>query len=158
MAAGMMMVRSNPNVSGWSLDSGYDDSKDAEYPMRMRHPVFFNPVFYLMRRKENVEYQCRGTDEEIKMILTMPGDALKASHNSIRILLSKHTQLRIKTKMTITSEELRRYAPNKRQCFYDSERRLRFYRHYTKNNCDAECLANFTKIECGCVKFSMPSK
>lgn len=42
--------------------------------------------------------------------------------------------------------------------FFSTERQLRFFRTYTQYNCEAECLANFTQIQCGCVKFSMPSR
>lgn len=34
--------------------------------------------------------------------------------------------------------------------------KLRFYKNYTQANCEMECLSNYTKNECGCVKFSMP--
>lgn len=44
----------------------------------------------------------------------------------------------------------------RRQCFFNSERYLRFFKHYTQHNCELECLANYTMKTCGCVKFSMP--
>lgn len=61
----------------------------------------------------------------------------------------------------------------RRQCYFDSERKLRFLKVYTQRNCELECLANFTLakwyvkspiilihyILCcfsGCVKFSSP--
>lgn len=60
--------------------------------------------------------------------------------------------------MITTSEGLRNYKPEQRKCFYQSERRLHFFKMYTQDNCEKECLANLTKTMCGCVKFSMPSK
>lgn len=80
------------------------------------------------------------------------------SRNSFRVPVSEDTLITIKPKMTITSEGLRSYNPNQRQCVFLSERSLHFYKVYSQRNCEDECLANFTKIECGCVKFSMPSK
>lgn len=44
----------------------------------------------------------------------------------------------------------------RRQCFFNSERKLRYLRTYTQRNCELECLANFTLAVCGCVRFSMP--
>ena len=32
------------------------------------------------------------------------------------------------------------------------------FQNYSQSNCEMECYTNFTKKECGCVKFSMPSK
>lgn len=63
----------------------------------------------------------------------------------------------VKPKMMLT-EGLEDYDPNIRQCYFDSERKLRFYRNYTQTNCEVECLTNHTLAQCGCVKFSMPSK
>lgn len=88
----------------------------------------------------------------------MPGEELKISEQSIRVPLWENTQISIKPNMITTSEGLRKYPHDQRQCFFSSERQLRFYRNYTQNNCEAECLSNYTKIECGCVVFSMPSK
>lgn len=92
--------------------------------------------------------------------------------------------LRISPKLTTTSASLHRYRPNVRRCFFNSERRLRFYKRtfswtfglcchhfhsnfqfypfswdveYTQTNCESECLANFTLAFCGCARFSMPS-
>lgn len=46
----------------------------------------------------------------------------------------------------------------RRQCFFNNERYLRFFKLYTQANCELECLTNHTLKECSCVKFSMPSK
>ncbi|XP_055840557.1 pickpocket protein 28-like [Episyrphus balteatus] len=55
-----------------------------------------------------------------------------------------------------TSERLRHYTPERRQCYYQYERNLRYFTKYTQANCELECLANQTLAECGCVHFSMP--
>lgn len=73
--------------------------------------------------------------------------------------VSIHEGVRIKLKPTLimTSETLRSYDPNVRGCLFNSESHLRFFKTYTQNNCETECLANYTNKKCGCVKFSMPS-
>lgn len=55
-----------------------------------------------------------------------------------------------------TDESLRKYSIESRRCFFDGERKLKFFKSYTKAHCNLECLANFTFFECDCVKFSMP--
>lgn len=64
----------------------------------------------------------------------------------------------IRPNMFTTDEKLIEYHYNERQCFFNSERALQFFRHYNQRNCELECLANFTESECGCVPFFMPSK
>lgn len=58
--------------------------------------------------------------------------------------------------MITTSDGLKHYLPNRRQCFFNKERFLRYFKVYTQQNCELECLANYTMQQCGCVKFSMP--
>lgn len=74
------------------------------------------------------------------------------------IEVGRKSLVAIKPQVITSSKYVKKYSPVHRQCYYSSERRLKFFRLYTKGNCEHECLANFTKVECGCVKFSMPRK
>lgn len=159
MAPGMMMVHDNPNTSYWSMEKGYTgDSNGKEYPYSLLNSeelIALTVVFQI--EESDLEYLCSTTFLGYKIFLTMPGETLKASRYTARIPLSELSQLSMKPKLITTSEGMRGYHPNQRQCFYNSERQLRFFRNYSQSNCEAECLANFTKLECGCVKFHMPS-
>lgn len=44
----------------------------------------------------------------------------------------------------------------RRGCLFSYERYLKFFKIYTKSNCEVECITNYTLSECGCVKFHMP--
>lgn len=79
------------------------------------------------------------------------------SRNVIQVAPSEIAEFSIKATQITTSDGLRGYEPSKRQCFFNSDRQLRFFKVYTQNNCEEECLANFTKQECGCARFFMPS-
>lgn len=46
----------------------------------------------------------------------------------------------------------------KRGCYFKDGRRLRFFNHYSRTNCELECLANYTKAMCDCNQFSHPSQ
>lgn len=56
----------------------------------------------------------------------------------------------------IVSEGLENYKPNVRQCYYTTERHLKYYKIYTQNHCEWECLTNYTLTQCGCVPYHMP--
>ena len=53
----------------------------------------------------------------------------------------------------ITDKNLIKYSPEKRGCLFQSEKKLQFFKIYSKKNCDNECLSNRTKIVCDCVPF-----
>lgn len=57
---------------------------------------------------------------------------------------------------TEIAKNLLKYNSKIRQCFLSKERKLKYFKTYTKSNCELECLANFTLSTCNCVKFSMP--
>ncbi|CAO1405296.1 unnamed protein product [Diamesa serratosioi] len=58
------------------------------------------------------------------------------------------------TPVVIYSEEnLRKFSPEKRHCYFADEKKLRFYKKYTMNNCEIECLSNYTLKTCHCIPF-----
>lgn len=40
-----------------------------------------------------------------------------------------------------TDEDLRRFDPDDRRCYFDDERKLNYFKVYTQNNCQMECLS-----------------
>lgn len=64
----------------------------------------------------------------------------------------------ITPKIMTATEKLKTIPLKKRQCLFNEERHLRFYRTYTERNCALECEANFTLDFCKCVLYFMPSK
>lgn len=91
-----------------------------------------------------------------RFFLHMPGEVPAMSHKYYQVSRLEATGVLIKPTHISTSNGLRSFNPKKRQCFFNSERKLRFFKIYTQNNCEAECMANWTQISCGCVRFSMP--
>ncbi|XP_031631940.1 pickpocket protein 28-like [Contarinia nasturtii] len=103
------------------------------------------------------EHHCSGVfSQGFKVTLSTPGEALQTSRKYFRLPLSHVNSIHIVPEITITTEKLRNFKPSQRKCFYSyssSERQLYFLKIYTQINCEEECLANFTKNLCRCVKF-----
>lgn len=161
MAPGMMIIDNNTNVRNWSLEGGYDDETNKEfYPYRIFNAMpsgALNIDFHLYNKDLGATPNvCANINSAYRIFLHMPGEVPNMSRNVIQIAPSEIAEFAIKAEYTTTSDGLRNYEPVRRQCFFQSENRLRFFKMYTKNNCEAECLANFTLIECGCVRFFMP--
>ncbi|KAG5675196.1 hypothetical protein PVAND_005120 [Polypedilum vanderplanki] len=47
------------------------------------------------------------------------------------------------------------FEPHERNCYLDDEHKLKFFKVYTRINCEAECLTNFMISRCDCVEFFM---
>lgn len=160
MAPEMMTIKNNPNISGWTADDGYANGfNKTDYPIRVFNSKPVSGLTVLMKTLErDLNYLCQGGLQGYKVFLSPPGEVLRSPRYTAPVPLSELAVVAIKPTLFISSKALRSYDPIKRQCFFNSERQLSFLRFYTQRNCEAECLANFTLKECGCVKFSMPSK
>ena len=52
-----------------------------------------------------------------------------------------------------TDPDLVSYSSERRQCYLDGEKKLRFFKVYSRHNCEIECLSNFTAFVCKCVPY-----
>lgn len=90
------------------------------------------------------------------MYLHIPGDIPQMSQAFLRVPFGQDVTIYISAKVLITDDSLKDYEPNIRQCYFENERYLRFFKFYSYMNCELECLTNHTLATCGCVRFSMP--
>jgi amiloride-sensitive sodium channel len=142
------------NDSIWSLDRGYSTDASDKQPFRASKRHTFMAFMHL--DDELAGNVCLQHGKSFTFILHMPNEIATIFHdeNSIGYGIQKHAVLTAVSYRT--DEALRSYSPDIRGCYFEDEKKLRFFRSYTKNHCDLECLTNFTLAKCGCVKFSMP--
>ncbi|KAL7031154.1 hypothetical protein ACKWTF_006916 [Chironomus riparius] len=65
------------------------------------------------------------------------------------------TMILIDPSISTTDESLMEYEPAERNCYLEKEKILKWFKVYTKNNCENECLTDFMYSHCGCVEFFM---
>ncbi|XP_065161255.1 pickpocket protein 28-like [Atheta coriaria] len=142
----------------WSLENGYskDEEKDT-FPRRALFSGAKNGMdITLVTYDKDVDYICGDALQGYKILLHHPAEIPRVSQQYFWAPLNQAVIAAIKPDMMTTSDELRTYPPNKRQCYFPSEHSLRFFTVYTQQNCEIECLANYTYQLCGCVAFYMP--
>lgn len=61
----------------------------------------------------------------------------------------------ITASVTTIDEDLAVLDINDRSCYMDEERHLKFFKAYTKRNCEIECFSNFSKEVCNCVPYDV---
>lgn len=150
-------ITHNKTSPNWSLHGGYTTDDIDTFPKRVLGPgarAGLNIVFKLY--ENDTDYICRGPVQGFKILLHTPGEIPRVSKQYFRIPLKQEVVVSIKPNMITTSAGLTDYAPERRQCFFNDEKFLKFFKVYTQSNCELECLANFTLRACDCVKFSMP--
>lgn len=144
-----------PINSNWSLESGYSEgAHEHDYPLRVKDTRPLTSTLHASGADLGNNCGLQG----FKLFLTTPGEIVSSSTFHFKIDFSQLVTIGIKPKLVTTSNDLRHYKPAQRQCFFESERQLRYFKMYTKTNCEMECLFNFTKKMCGCEPFYMRSK
>jgi Amiloride-sensitive sodium channel len=68
------------------------------------------------------------------------------------------TDVEIKPEVHLIDESVRKMSIVKRNCYLSHEKSLKFFKIYTKKNCEQECLSSMMRNECGCVAFFVISK
>nr|XP_019536370.2 pickpocket protein 28-like [Aedes albopictus]XP_019556891.1 pickpocket protein 28-like [Aedes albopictus] len=151
-------VTKNFSSTQWSLETGYREDADIDtYPVRVLGAGARAGLNILLRLYNyDLDYLCRGPVQGFKVSLHTSGEYPQVSKQYFRVPLHQEVIISVKPEMITTSEGLRHYAPHRRQCYFNYERRLKYFKVYTQQNCELECITNFTLQTCGCVKFSMP--
>lgn len=159
MAREMWTLTDGNNVSQWDREVGYYDGADRDsYPVRVfsaRQKAELKIRIFMTMDEYESDYRCRKSG--FRIFLHTPGQILSSRDNSIYMKNMEYVSILLKPKQIITSKDLLSYSPEERKCFFSTERRLRFFKYYSQQNCETECLADYTLKKCGCVKFSMPS-
>ncbi|XP_053964606.1 pickpocket protein 28 isoform X1 [Anastrepha ludens] len=146
------------NLSGnWSLEEGYVDQGYNSYPQRTAFSSARNGFFaFLQGFEHNFEYACRSFKQGYKVFLTSPESVPVTTGNYILVPHGDEVMVSVLPHYVISTDNLHDFSPEKRQCYFNDERYLRYFRFYSQSNCQVECLTNYTINKCGCAKFWMP--
>ncbi|XP_065075657.1 pickpocket protein 28-like [Ochlerotatus camptorhynchus] len=144
-------------ASHWTLEKGYSSEASLNsYPYRTLGPGYSAGIsLLLLSNNEDMDYLCRGPVQAFKALLHSPADYPQVSQKFVHVPMDQEVNIAVKPQMVTTTSGLRSYTSDRRQCFFNSERYLQFFQVYTQDNCELECLTNYTLQRCGCVKFSM---
>ncbi|CAO1407458.1 unnamed protein product [Diamesa serratosioi] len=141
----------------WTLQGGYS-SYDAEiYPHRvLGSGITVGLNIELRVKSSNIDYACNGPVQGFKVALHTSGEMPQMDHVFYQVPLKQQVLIAVKPEVITTSKGLYSYKPKKRQCYFNGESKLKFFKVYTQSNCELECLTDYTLKECECVKFSQP--
>ncbi|KAG5669078.1 hypothetical protein PVAND_016977 [Polypedilum vanderplanki] len=141
------------------IDEGFERRKNlAEYPPKTTSSGRdYGLTIFTPKLEENFNSMCSDKDG-FKIKLHPPHEFPRMSSHYIDIPDDDTTIIAVKPSAIKTFEELRKYDPKVRHCYFDGERKLKFFRYYTQANCEYECYIKRLYSTCGCVAFFMPHK
>lgn len=140
--------------SNWTLENGYKTNNVNSYPFRPVGAGFeAGLMLTLLANKSDINYKCKGALQGFKLAIHSTTDVPRFSKQFYRIPFQSEVLLAVNPNMVKTSHNLKHYKPKVRQCYFDGEMKLNYFKVYTQSNCEYECLTKFTDKTCGCVRF-----
>ncbi|XP_073985653.1 pickpocket 26 isoform X2 [Rhodnius prolixus] len=145
-------------TEGWTLEGGYPpDAPLDTYPHRaLTAGAKAGLIFVMKAMWKDADYYCKGPVQGFRVLLHNPAEVPSVGERYLRAPLRQEIVASIQPKIMTTSKGLRSYSPDRRQCYFPSERYLAHFKVYTQRNCELECLTNYTLKKCGCVGLHMP--
>ncbi|XP_045478142.1 pickpocket protein 28-like [Harmonia axyridis] len=143
----------------WDPDSGFPEDIFADgYPRRAFLSGAKNSlVVVLFTKKSEIYYSCRDFAlQGVRVSLHMPSRIPRPSQVFFSVGLDRLTTVAVTPSLMTTTSTIREYDPEDRNCYFSSERKLKYFKVYSQANCDLECWTNYTIQYCGCVHFYMP--
>lgn len=142
----------------------HDDDQPSlpNYPIHVKTLYDMNSLdleLYFNADDWIANYECEAPlTKSFKIFLHRPDEPKDGSTRFYEIEAGRKVLIFIEPHIIAIQKYLDKYNAKQRECYFSEEHPLKYFKVYTKNNCDIECLSNFTKALCGCVKFSMPRK
>ncbi|KAJ8733085.1 hypothetical protein PYW08_001383 [Mythimna loreyi] len=170
---GYKYLYSEKRSTNWSVENGYTyviskevnaetiDEINKEYsdnyPIRGRENGERPDIeVVLQHNQQERDHLCNGLNAGFKVYIQHPTDLPQASLYYYAVLNNQVSSMALSFSVLNTSESLRGYDPEVRQCYFPDERYLKYFSIYTASNCRIECLSNVTDQYCKCTAFHMP--
>lgn len=127
--------------SNWTV-FGYEDKEDpSDYPFRSFGSGRKKGVSLKLRmRQQDVDYTCKGAVNGFRILLHTPDELPKINDHYYKVPFDVETMISVEARAMSTTDNLKRYKPIERQCFFTGEKQLNFFKSYTLQNCKLECL------------------
>lgn len=130
----------------WTPEKGYKN-ENVEYPHRAAKAYY--QVFSPRMSKAEKENVCNF--KNYKVYIHKPNEILTPYHESIFVNYDEFITFSIVITSHRTDDALRAFPPAIRKCYFEGERKLKFFKTYTKVLCELELYSNMTLQVCGCV-------
>lgn len=97
-------------------------------------------------------------DFEFAIYIHNPTDLPWEETNKHKFKVSKSSDVSVSIRPTIikTDANLKKYKTDHRNCFFEDEHPLKYFKKYSKKNCDLECFAEEVEKICNCLPSWLP--
>lgn len=142
----------------WNPEDGYKGTADKQLIPRRAFNSNSREGFAmrLFQKSDVSDTGCPLMTERLKVVVHSPAEFPRSGQNFITVPLNEELLIKVKPVVMTTAPALAKYPIETRQCYFNSDRSLKFFKYYSQSNCEYECLTNFTLLACNCVRVTMP--
>lgn len=140
--------------SNWTIHTGYTSSDDWIQPLRASGLQYLSITTTI--NKSDISNICQSYYSSFRINIHFPDEIPTFSNLYSQISLERQKYMRLTASIHKIDDNLKEFPPDHRKCYERNERQLRFFKTYTKVNCEHECMSNYTYERCGCTTFFMP--
>ncbi|KAL5234974.1 hypothetical protein ACI65C_002384 [Semiaphis heraclei] len=141
--------------SSWKPDTGYrSDALISHLPLRtFGDGDYHSATMKLELHSEDMNKECAHGLDVFYILIHSPAEWPDRSHPTLLASVNMISTISIQPFVLTTAEDLIPWDPQIRHCYFQNERKLKFFKVYTKNNCILECRSFNILAQCGCVPF-----
>ncbi|VEN47372.1 unnamed protein product [Callosobruchus maculatus] len=143
-------------MKNWDVEKGYTAFETDAYPRRALREGQKNALSIMLKTKKEDMGMCSNFETGYRINVHFPSVYPDVTENYFTVPLGQRVIGVIIPEMIKTSEGVKQFHPKTRDCYFQSERPLQFFKVYSQTNCLMECKANYTLWLCECVRFHMP--
>ncbi|XP_055622258.1 pickpocket protein 28-like [Toxorhynchites rutilus septentrionalis] len=153
-------IQQTSSSTSWDVTDGYRaDAGIRTYPFRSLGKGTRDGLTIVLKTKKiDNEFYCKGIQDGFKIAVNAPYKAPAVSQGYYTVYPLQTVFIMVNPELIETADGLKKHSYEKRECFFQSERSLRFYKIYNQANCMIECLANQTLEVCGCLTLNFPGE
>ncbi|KAG5875019.1 hypothetical protein JTB14_033034 [Gonioctena quinquepunctata] len=144
--------------SEWNPDGNYEKTSGVKsYPMRAFLAGADNSLqITFIQKNDDLDYLCLDDIQGFSVLLHAPFEIPLVKKQYFQVPFDRAVIAVVQPRLMTTSDAVKKYSPHKRECYFTTEKKLKYFKYYSPSNCKLECLTNYTAKNCGCVNFYMP--
>lgn len=129
------MASDQPSTT-WDLQSGYSTHSKETYPYHAHDTGLRSSLTVILKvRTADVDYLCTGGPRGFVVALHPPHEIAQMYKRYFYVPLQESVLLAVTPTLVETAKRVRAMDLSVRECYLNSERQLRFYKHYSEHNC-----------------------
>jgi amiloride-sensitive sodium channel len=140
------------NKLQWTPEKGFA-KRDVNYPERAQGEQSQKFIVPMLSVQDSKNYCFQKT---FSVFFHLPTEIPTSHHDIYYVNYKTEVNFRLAIKSFRSDDYLRNFSPHHRKCYFENERKLKFFKTYSKTLCEFECRINQTLRKCGCVHITMP--